>query len=325
MLVNIYGSKELFVNEYRTLLADRILTHFNFDTEKEIRHLELLKLRFGESQLNLCEVMLKDVADSKRINTRISEEKAEAATSADASAAAAEEPLAVNSMVLSAQFWPAFREGKIQLPEQMQGALDNYTRSFETLKGNRTLDWKSHLGLVQVELELKDGKTLQLSVTPVHAAIIWHFQEKVKWTVDELSSVTQMSTHALRRKIALWQSHGLLREESADTFVLVEEHKGTKDLGSVVMEEEEAESAMASVQDQREEELQVVWSYVHGMLTNLESLPLERIHSMLKMFAMQGPGSECTEEELRGFLDRKVKEQKLIYATGVYRLPKHPA
>ena len=58
------------------------------------------------------------------------------------------------------------------------------------------------------------------------------------------------------------------------------------------------------------------------MLTNLESLPLERIHTMLKMFAMQGPGSECSIDELRVFLDRKVKEQKLIYATGVYRLPK---
>ena len=56
MLVNIYGSKELFVNEYRTLLADRILTHFNYDTVKDIRYLELLKLRFGEAQLHQCEV-----------------------------------------------------------------------------------------------------------------------------------------------------------------------------------------------------------------------------------------------------------------------------
>ena len=73
MLVNIYGSKELFVKEYGNLLADRILTHFNYDTEKEIRYLELLKLRFGESQLHFCEVMLKDVADSRRINHRIDE------------------------------------------------------------------------------------------------------------------------------------------------------------------------------------------------------------------------------------------------------------
>ena len=74
MLVNIYGSKELFVNEYRTLLADRILTHFNYGIERELRYLELLKLRFGETQLHYSEVMLKDVADSKRINSRIAEE-----------------------------------------------------------------------------------------------------------------------------------------------------------------------------------------------------------------------------------------------------------
>ena len=36
MLVNIYGSKDLFVSEYRTLLADRILSSFNYDTEKEV-------------------------------------------------------------------------------------------------------------------------------------------------------------------------------------------------------------------------------------------------------------------------------------------------
>jgi anaphase-promoting complex subunit 2 len=73
MLVNIYGSKELFVNEYRTLLADRILTQFNYEIEKEIRYLELLKLRFGETQLHYCEVMLKDVADSKRLNARVTD------------------------------------------------------------------------------------------------------------------------------------------------------------------------------------------------------------------------------------------------------------
>ena len=191
MLVNVYGSKDLFVSEYRTLLADRILSSFNYDTEKEViactllfvyqfiklfsmwgitstdfckfkfsqfsqkicafwapsfsnclfcfkslameifgfwtylkltcsfsnslesncshncicgefdlycvqeldffvfislhfsyiikffifslqlRYLELLKLRFGESHLHFCEIMLKDVADSRRINSHI--------------------------------------------------------------------------------------------------------------------------------------------------------------------------------------------------------------------------------------------------------------
>ena len=51
-------------------------------------------------------------------------------------------------MVLSAQFWPSFREEKITLPEEMQKLLEEYTKKFEAQKGNRTLNWKSHLGSV---------------------------------------------------------------------------------------------------------------------------------------------------------------------------------
>ena len=36
-----------------------------------MRNLELLKLRFGESSLHFCEVMIKDMVDSRRINTRV--------------------------------------------------------------------------------------------------------------------------------------------------------------------------------------------------------------------------------------------------------------
>ena len=68
---------------------------------------------------------------------------------------------------------------------------------------------------------------------------------------------------------------------------------------------------------------QVIWQFIVGMLTNLESLPLDRIHSMLKMFAMQGPGSEYSIPELKAFLDKKVKEQKLLCESGVYRLTKN--
>jgi anaphase-promoting complex subunit 2 len=53
MLVSVYGSKELFVNEYRILLADRLLSQFNYNTDKEIRYLELLKRRqFAQNYLS---------------------------------------------------------------------------------------------------------------------------------------------------------------------------------------------------------------------------------------------------------------------------------
>lgn len=48
----------------------------------------------------------------------------------------------------------------------------------------------------------------------------------------------------------------------------------------------------------------------------MDSQTLERIHSMLKMFA----NTECTIHELEKFLSRKIREGKLMCAGGVYKL-----
>lgn len=37
MLVGIYGSRDLFVNEYRVLLAERLLAALSYDCDKEVR------------------------------------------------------------------------------------------------------------------------------------------------------------------------------------------------------------------------------------------------------------------------------------------------
>lgn len=332
MLINIYGSKELFIHAYWNLLADRLLSTYSYNTAREIRYLELLKIRFGDLELHKCEVMLKDVSDSKRINTRIHEEREK---QADAPTTAACIP--VNGMILSAQFWPPFREEKLELPEVMSTSLAAYRKSFEALKGNRTLNWKPHLGLVNMEIELKSGRVLSFTASPVHTAIIMLFQDKERWSIDELSAALRMSSTALRRKVAFWQSNGLLREESPDVYVLVEDELTPSSASTaaggrlsaaaeqrviVAVEDDDVELATASAEAQRQDELQVFWSYVVGMLTNLGSLPIERIHTMLKMFAMQGnTGKECTQQELKRFLDGKVKEERLVYSAGVYRLP----
>lgn len=60
-----------------------------------------------------------------------------------------------------------------------------------------------------------------------------------------------------------------------------------------------------------------------GMLTNLESLPLQRIHNMLKMF-LPASGSERgydhTEAELRRFLSKLIEDGKLECSGGQYKI-----
>ncbi|XP_059088575.1 anaphase-promoting complex subunit 2-like [Tigriopus californicus] len=326
MLVNIYGSKELFVNEYRSLLSNRLLSHFTYDTEKEIRNLELLKLRFGDAPLHQCEVMLKDIGDSKRINTSLH--------SADAgSAELNRQAFPVNAVILSAQFWPQFKQENLQLPQSVAQSLDVYTKAFETVKGNRTLVWKPHLGFANIDLELGDKK-INLTVSPVHAAIIYQFQVKAEWTSEELAQTLKIPLATLRRRIVFWQTQGLVREISADRFALIEDGKmmrrpsgiggtSSNSAASTMDEEDERDSITRNSRDQLNEELNVFWSYIVNMLINLEALTLERIYQMLKMFAMQAPSAvECDINEVRAFLDKKVRDHELVFTGGMYKLPK---
>ncbi|KAL7631637.1 UNVERIFIED_CONTAM: hypothetical protein RMT77_018062 [Armadillidium vulgare] len=330
MLVNIYGSKTIFINEYGTILADRILSQFSYDTEREIMYLEHLKVRFGESlsPLHKCEVMVKDVADSKRINATIQSAEQNSHV---------RHKFPISAMILSSQFWPTFKEQSLQLPDEVLKEMEIYTEAYQSLKGNRTLNWKPHLGQVELEIELKN-RTLHLVVTPTKATIIHHFEKKPKWALEDLSKVTLIPKGILRQKIAFWQAQGLVQEAEQDVFALVEDddvlesrnsylggapYSSSQDvpLSASACLEDEAESVMASAQDQRQEELQVLWSYIVGMLTNLESVSLERIHAMLKMFIQDTV--ECSLEELRAFLEMKMRQHQIILANGMYRLPKN--
>lgn len=309
MLINVYGSKELFVNEYRTLLADRLLSQLSCDTEKEIRYLELLKLRFGDAQLNYCEVMLKDIVDSKRINQRIKEDPNYE-----------KNDNFISAMIVSAQFWPPFKDDKLELHPKVVKQMERFTSSFETLKGDRTLLWKNHLGVVDLEIQT-GNKTLELTVSPLHATILLFFQENKEWSLKKLSKKMLVPVTALRRKMSYWQSQGLIAESENDVFVLEEDNVEGANVEADV-EDDETESVMTSTKDQRNEELQTFWSYIVGMLTNLESLSLDRIHQMLKMFVFEGTSTEYTLEELQNLLDKKIREHQLIFSNGAYKLPK---
>lgn len=161
-----------------------------------------------------------------------------------------------------------------------------------------------------------------------------------------------MPVALLRRRMSVWLQQGVLREEPPGTFSVIEEER-PQDRDNMVLidSDDESDSGMASQADQKEEELlvcgcvwwadgqtgedcqeqllthgcvpQLFWTYIQAMLTNLESLSLERIYSMLRMFVMTGPAlAEIDLQELQGYLQKKVRDQQLIYSAGVYRLPK---
>lgn len=167
MVVDIYGSKELFVNEYRNLLAERLLSNLDFNIEKEIRNLELLKLRFGETLLHSCEVMLKDISDSKRINAHIQSDTEYLSA----------QIFDMSTLIVSSQFWPSFKKEVVELPPEIQEQFDRFSKSYEAYKGNRTLNWNTLNGKVNIEIDFADKK-INLVVSTTQATIIMHFQNQ---------------------------------------------------------------------------------------------------------------------------------------------------
>ncbi|XP_011017582.1 PREDICTED: anaphase-promoting complex subunit 2 isoform X4 [Populus euphratica] len=360
MIVGIIGSKDQLVNEYRVMLAEKLLNKSDYDIDSEIRTLELLKIHFGESSMQRCEIMLNDLIDSKRTNHNIKATiKSDQTGSEPAETGASMDIL--NATILSSNFWPPIQDEALNVPEPVNQLLTDYAKRFHEIKTPRKLLWKKNLGTVKLELQFED-RTMQLSVAPIHAAIIMQFQDQTSWTSSRLATVIGVPVDVLNRRINFWISKGILTESlgkdlNDHVFTLVE---GIVDAGQnsgntgsceeLLGGDEEGERSVASVEDQIRKEMTIYelnsalkepavkdmvfppWirvgglispkKFIMGMLTNFGSMALDRIHNTLKMFCVADPPYDKSLQQLQSFLSGLVSEEKLELRDGMYFLKK---
>lgn len=326
MLVSIYGSKELFVNEYRIMLADKLLANLDYVTDQEVHNLELLKLRFGEMSMRSCEVMLKDLNDSKRTNSNIKSLLEGQPTDT-----------VVDAVMLSHIFWPQLHDETMKHHPKMQYMLDIFGKEYARLKNPRVLLWFHHLGTVELEAQVvENGRTVtkEFSCSPLLATLLVHFEDKAAWTAADLSNETSIPEHLIQKRIAFWVSQKVLRLVTTGvdmpTYVLasVDDLSSNQgDEGRHVFQDSQhhhQDATGVSVSAQEEEEMDIYLSYIVGMLTNMGSLPLKTIHNNLKTFVT---GSEIrynkTPQQLSAFLQRLCQEERLECGPdGMYKLYK---
>ncbi|KAK9750744.1 hypothetical protein RND81_02G218500 [Saponaria officinalis] len=332
MIVGIIGSKDQLVNEYRVVLAEKLLTKSDYDIDAEIRTLELLKIHFGESSMQKCEIMLNDLIDSKRNNSNI---KATLPKSTEEGGGAEKHELSLSSVdatIISSNFWPPIQEEPINLPGSVDELLSDYAKRFHEIKTPRKLVWKKNLGVVKLDLQFED-RTVQFSVSPLLATIIMHFQDQTRWTSKDLATAVGVPIDILNRRIQFWLSKGIVAETvggEADNhiFSLVEgaDPNGSGINGSsndeLLMGDEDGSTSVASVEDQLRKEMTVYEKFIMGMLTNFGSMALDRIHNTLKMFCIADPQYDKSLQQLQSFLSGLVSEEKLELRDGIYVLKK---
>lgn len=201
-----------FVNELKNIYGDHLLRCQDPEYQKEIRLLELIKVRLGDDKLQACEVMLRDVLDSKRINASIR-------TTVDVSTSTAlvtpahhtREPQTpdglqprtpqprrptrstalvtpasivsanvtgptLNAQILSSFFWPLLRDDTFRVPSQIDALQKEYEARFERIKGMRKLRWMNALGEGSITLDFDDRTEEFDHLTPWQVSVVYAFQ-----------------------------------------------------------------------------------------------------------------------------------------------------
>ncbi|KAI9651199.1 hypothetical protein NHQ30_001236 [Ciborinia camelliae] len=338
-LIGVLGSQEVFIKEFQNIIGENLLKN-DGAFEKEIKVLELLKSRFGEAPLQSCEVMLKDILDSVRLDLAIHKTQDLSTAEKKAANPPTTQPT-LHTKILSRLFWPALQESTFTLPPQITDLQSNYSTAFSSLKPARKLTWLPALGHTTVELELAD-RTVVEECTTWQATVISCFHSEtsgidaeenggVKKSIEELTSELQMDSTLILSALKFWVSKLVLHESppKSQIFSVLETLNASDRARSDALasapanagnNDDEGEGGKAE-KGITGEHAKVYWQFVQSMLTNSSSqMGAPQIAMMLKMLIAEG--FPYSNEELLEWLGGKVEEGALECVGGRYRLRK---
>ncbi|KAI5846684.1 hypothetical protein BZA05DRAFT_447326 [Tricharina praecox] len=318
-LITLYESKEVWLKEVQNILSARLLAEPVYDFHKEIRTIELLKLRFGEPPTQNCDVMLKDMRDSKRQDSVIREMARSTA------------PLAFGQLppfhakVLSHLFWPELKQDEFRLPPVITQAMKAYQEGFERLKKKRKLEWLLSQGTAALEIELEDRVIVVPDATPAQAAVIHAFNdndslddEPRTMAFEQLEQELNMPASLLRPALAFWTDKVVLREDPPGWYTVLESLRKGDEATSPAKQAYYATENLDIIDEEKARERQVVEQFVIGMLTNGGAMNGDRIGMMLGMLV---PGGfRWLNEELGEFLVEMKERGRIEHAPGGWKV-----
>lgn len=310
-LISLWDNKEVWLKEVQTVLATRLLDNPGYNTTNEIRTIELLKLRFGDTLTQACDVMLKDITDSKRAD----------ATIRDTHPQPKNLGIDFHAKILSRLFWPQSSmktDTTFRVPDKISAAMGRFTEGFESLKSKRKLDWLPALATVELELELEDRTVSVSDATAAQAAIIHAFDGVTEWRSDALMQTLEMPTSIFNSAIAFWIEKLVLRETEPGVYA-VRERLGDEEVDEAgVMHRTADELGDDEIDPEKLAERKVVEQFIVGMLTNQGVMQEQRIMMMLSMVV---PGGfRWSLEELKEFLIEMKQSGRVVIAPGGWKI-----
>lgn len=250
-LITTLGSEDVFIKEFQNIIAENLLsTQTDFAQEQQV--LDLLKKRFGQAALQNCEVMIKDIYDSRKVDTHIRRvELGQPPRPARQFGTPSVPPQFIemgkqldvdeekkgqvpyHARILSRLYWPDVVQETFNLPQPVAQQQEKYETGYERLKSSRKLTWLHQLGQATVELELED-RSINVECKTFEAAVIYAFQgeegaddtdnDPLRRSAQELQDKLRMDEELVLQALDFWESKEVLTRYSSnpDTYVVLE-------------------------------------------------------------------------------------------------------
>ena len=197
------------------MLSERKVTNNKFSIENEIKNLELLKIKFGENLLNSCDVIIKDIKESKKLNSNELKNNL------------------IDCLIINKNYWPFLSNNKFEInninPDldinntkfknflsDFKNSIVSFKQKFTQKNFSRNLNFYSNVGYVNLTLFFKNGE-FNFIVTPLSAMIIKMFDEENKnffklFNIDYIANVLQADIEDVKKSINFWVIKGVLNE-----------------------------------------------------------------------------------------------------------------
>lgn len=324
-LISALGAQDIFIKEFQLIIAERLLSA-QTTFAQEVKVLALLKQRFGDAALQNCDVMMRDIQDSKRLDATLCKDIKNPSNDSY-------QELAFHSKILSRLFWPTMAKESFQVPPPIASFQGEYEIGFEDIKTSRKLTWIDQLGSATVHLEFED-RSLEIECKTCEASVIYAFQDEaagggpVQKNFNDIWQQLMIDEDLLESALKFWVSKRVLRDNGDQNFVVIENLDSDATLGAdgadrndTASEQVQPSTRKPKVDVAEAARRGIYWQFIVGMLTNSgPSMPLPQILMMMKMLIPDG--CAWTNEELQEFLAEKIAEGELELVGGKYRLIK---
>ncbi|EPS36409.1 hypothetical protein H072_10089 [Dactylellina haptotyla CBS 200.50] len=226
-----------FINEFQNQLGKRLLLQPTSEFLREKATIELLKVRFGENEMQNAAIMLKDLSESRKTDAHLRDMVAAKRDAENATSDTVErDDTEVHVKVISRLFWPQhmISEGDFKPPTSLASTLDTFNHEFELFKKSRKLNWLKEEGFAVIELELNDRDVRYKQVPTYAATVIDTFGRSPTeenpdiprelnggevgnaWSIDQLKEELSMEEDLLRKGIDYWVDRNILAEYPLD-------------------------------------------------------------------------------------------------------------